>query len=1030
MSVVLSRNVAEAGTAPNDYNQGAFDTLLVIYNSSGQVIAYNDDSFQDSDSTIIDLTLPYTGTYYAMVTSSPKSASLGEPLTGDYELFMYTFSAGTTPASTPGTAGPGDSLYAGSGDDTIIAGTGDDTVAAQLPADTLIYGSGTVNLISKAPYLDVAITGANSPTISVGQSILLGGTFADPEDADAHSYDWSVNAGSAQGPLVADGTDSTFMFTPESAGIYVITYDVYDTDGGLGTASIQITATASPVYVTPPSSPQSAVEGMSTSFDLGQLNDSATGTIDVSVQWGDQQTSSFTVTAGGPLAYSHAYFYEGDYTITETVTDAAGDTTTIMFPYPVVVADQAVVPASPVAVTAVVGVPTGNVLVAQFTDPEGPDLPSAYMASVSSSDPNFTTGNITYADGVFSVYAELTFDQAGDDTVTVTISHGNAETTTIVTTVDVAQAVTTTSVATPSSIVYGQSAIWTATVTGYDPTGSVSFYFGAVNPADLVGTAALFVLGNVDEAVLNVSGLPAGPGYPLTAVYNGDTNNIASQSSEVTQVVTPAPLSITAEDVTMTYGGTMPGIELAFSGLVNNDTPQIVIGSPNTAPSVSTAPATSNVGSYAIDVSGAVDRNYDIMYVSGTLTINPAAISYTIGNDTQAYGSAANFAADLPATIGTGINGENLDITYSSLGDTTTADVGTYKIAGTVSNGTGLASNYTVSLTRGTLTVNPAPISYTIAGDSHVYGTVDSFSTLAQTIATGINGQNLDIAYSSTGNTATADVGSSSAITGTISSGTGEASDYCVTLTSGNLTVTPYAFSYTIANDSHVYGTVDPFSTLAPTIATGINGQNLDIAYSSTGNTATADVGSSSAITGRISSGTGLASDYCVTLTSGNLTVTPYAFSYTIANDSHVYGTVDPFSTLAHHDCHRNQRPEPGHRLQQHGQHGHGRRRQQLGHHRLDLKRHRPRQRLQRDAHERQPHCHAIRFQLHHRQHQPRLRHRRQLFDSGADDCHRNQRPEPGHRLQQYGQHGHGRRRQQLGHHRLDLKRHRPGQRL
>ena len=58
MSVALTRSVAPAGTAPTDYNQGPFDTYLVIYNSSGQVIEYNDDSFQDSDSTIIDLTLP------------------------------------------------------------------------------------------------------------------------------------------------------------------------------------------------------------------------------------------------------------------------------------------------------------------------------------------------------------------------------------------------------------------------------------------------------------------------------------------------------------------------------------------------------------------------------------------------------------------------------------------------------------------------------------------------------------------------------------------------------------------------------------------------------------------------------------------------------------------------------------------------------------------------------------------------------------------------------------------------------------
>src|SRR5262249_20058438 len=69
MSALLTRSEAPAGTAATDYNQGPFDTYLAIYDSSGQMIASNDDSFQDSDSSIIDLILPTTGTYYAMVTS-------------------------------------------------------------------------------------------------------------------------------------------------------------------------------------------------------------------------------------------------------------------------------------------------------------------------------------------------------------------------------------------------------------------------------------------------------------------------------------------------------------------------------------------------------------------------------------------------------------------------------------------------------------------------------------------------------------------------------------------------------------------------------------------------------------------------------------------------------------------------------------------------------------------------------------------------------------------------------------------------
>ena len=158
---------------------------------------------------------------------------------------------------------------------------------------------------------------------------------------------------------------------------------------------------------------------------------------------------------------------------------------------------------------------------------------------------------------------------------------------------------------------------------------------------------------------------------------------------------------------------------------------------------------------------------------------------------------------------------------------------------GRVSNGSGLASDYTVTLTPGALTVTPFAFSYTIANDSHVYGTTDSFSTLASTINTGVNGENLDIAYGSVGNTVTAHVGSSSPIAGTLSNGSGLASDYTVTLTPGALTVTPFAFSYTIANDSHVYGTTDSFANDAgtSTINTGVNSENLDIAYSSVGGT-------------------------------------------------------------------------------------------------------------------------------------------------------------------------------------------------
>ena len=146
---------------------------------------------------------------------------------------------------------------------------------------------------------------------------------------------------------------------------------------------------------------------------------------------------------------------------------------------------------------------------------------------------------------------------------------------------------------------------------------------------------------------------------------------------------------------------------------------------------------------------------------------------------------------DLPGSFATGINDESLDITYSSVGNTPTAHVSTYAITGVVSDGTGLASDYNVMLTPGTLTVNPAPISFTIGNDTHAFGsTANLAGDLPATFMTNVNGQTLGITYSSVGNTTTAFAGLYP-ITGALNnSGTGSASDYSVTLTPGTLTVT------------------------------------------------------------------------------------------------------------------------------------------------------------------------------------------------------------------------------------------------
>jgi hypothetical protein len=406
---------------------------------------------------------------------------------------------------------------------------------------------------------------------------------------------------------------------------------------------------------------------------------------------------------------------------------------------------------------------------------------------------------------------------------------------------------------------------------------------------------------------VNLAHQYAGAGtYDITTTLNHD----GVSSPPVMTTADVAGITVTAASpFTTSYGTALTNVTLAtfsetfasnnasdYTATINwgdNQTTNGVIGGSNGNFTVTASHNYSAVGSYPISI--AVSLNSDSAVTSSDstkATVNPAQISYTIGNDKQTYGSPANLAADLPSAISTGINGETLDITYSSTGDTNTAAVGTYAITGTVSNGTGLASNYTVTLTNGTLTVNPAQISYTIGNDKQTYGSPANLAAdLPSSFSTGINGETLDITYSSSGDTPTANVGTY-AITGTLSNGTGLLSNYIVTLNSGTLTVNPASISHTIGNDSQTYGSpANLAADLGSTIATGVNGETLDITYSSSGDTPTANVGTY-AITGTLSNGTGLLSNYIVTLNSGTLTVNPAQISYTIGNDKQIYGSL------------------------------------------------------------------------------------------------------------------------------------------
>ena len=145
--------------------------------------------------------------------------------------------------------------------------------------------------------------------------------------------------------------------------------------------------------------------------------------------------------------------------------------------------------------------------------------------------------------------------------------------------------------------------------------------------------------------------------YPSTCAGASDSNYAFNYVAGSVQV-NPAPLSVTAASAAMTYGGTVPTASASYSGFVNGDT----VASLTTPPTcTTTASSSSSVGSYATTCSGAVDTNYSITYVAGSVQVNPALLSVTASSAAMTYGGTAPTVA---ASYSGFVNGEHRGVAH------------------------------------------------------------------------------------------------------------------------------------------------------------------------------------------------------------------------------------------------------------------------------------------------------------------------------------------------------------------------------
>jgi hypothetical protein len=195
--------------------------------------------------------------------------------------------------------------------------------------------------------------------------------------------------------------------------------------------------------------------------------------------------------------------------------------------------------------------------------------------------------------------------------------------------------------------------------------------------APTLGTAAT-ILSDVGAYAITptIGSLTSALGYSFNFV-NGTLN------------VTPAPLTVTADNATREYGLANPAFTGTITGLRNGDAASVVTGL--TYGSVGVG---ADVGTYAITSSGGTATNYSIATrVDGQLSVTPAPLIVTADDKSRAAGDAnplltatlAGLVLSTPATAG--------------------SPEGSYAITSTG----GAATNYTIMQRfDGTLTVTPA----------------------------------------------------------------------------------------------------------------------------------------------------------------------------------------------------------------------------------------------------------------------------------------------------------------------------------
>jgi hypothetical protein len=263
----------------------------------------------------------------------------------------------------------------------------------------------------------------------------------------------------------------------------------------------------------------------------------ALGNFSATINWGDGTSSPATISNNGStfnVLGSHTYTNAGTFTITPTIRDSGGTTTTASSTATI----SGEVTAQATAFSPAEGVPDTSVTVATFTGLSG----ATYTASINWGDGHTTAGTVTANGTNFTVTGTNTYPEDGAYTLTVTISKSGTTMAVVANAVQVADSPLG---AMGVSIAANQGAALTNVVVGRfvdgNPFGSPADYTATINFGDgNTATGTIVAEGNNVFAVQGSNTyLPAGT-FPITVTVS-DAGGSAVTINSTASITAVAP---------------------------------------------------------------------------------------------------------------------------------------------------------------------------------------------------------------------------------------------------------------------------------------------------------------------------------------------------------------------------------------------------------------------------------------------------------------------------------------------------------